>query len=160
MYPDKKPIQSEPIKVAVVPIGRVRPGAPGTTGRCILRFKTPSRRIHWTLQVGWTGTPTLSTKTISIYPMLVDPDYGAPALRLTAVLSGATLPTGYEAESGVKEWEAQIDIASSDVDTENRLYAVMTWEPSLVEMCEAERTYWEGLCTITPVGNIDVGGSL
>lgn len=149
----------EPIKVEVVPIGNVQAGAPGTTAQVALRIKTPSRRIHWMIQIGWNGNPAFTIKTWSLYPLMVDPVNGSAILRLTPVVNSVVLPAGYEAESGVKLWDAVLDFESDDT-VDSRIFAVVTWEPSVVDMCEEERTYWAGRCSVertTPLAL--VGGS-
>lgn len=155
-----KGIKNAPIKFEVIPLGNVRGGAPTDNGIARIRFSTPSRRIHWTLQIGWVGNPSFTTKLWSLYPVMVDPFNGSQMTHLQSVKSAATLPDGYEAESGIKQWEAEINFAV-DTSDEARMYAVMIWEPSLVEMCEEERAYWAGLCSasrVTPL--LDIGTSL
>lgn len=152
-----------PIKVQVIPIGAVVAGAAVDTADTVLRFTSPSRRIHFTLQVGWTipdaATPVI-TGTINLYPMMKDPNHGSNFIRMQPVLSGGNLPDGYEGESGVKDWEADLHFESLDTDP-GRIFAVITWEPSLVEMCEEEHAYWAGLCNAQLVGpQISIGGSL
>ncbi len=150
----------EPIKVDVVPIGNVRPGAPGTSATVRIRFTTPSRRVHWMIQIGWDGNATFDTKTWSLYPLMVDPINGSQILQLQPGVVAEVLPSGYEAESGVKMWEAVLNFESDDTNT-SRIFAVLTWEPSVVDMCEEERTYWAGHCSAerkTPLA--DIGGSL
>jgi hypothetical protein len=147
----------EPIKVQTIPLAAIRENADSASGLTIVRFTAPSRRIHWTLQVGWTGDPTFVTKSWSVYPLLRDLVNGGEIKRLQPVLSGGTLPDGYEAESGVKLWEAEISL-EVDANTAGRIFATIVWEPSLVDMCPEEHAYWAGLCTAERVGPIlDIG---
>lgn len=141
----------EPIKVQTIPIAGVKVNAPVASGTVLLRFTAPSRRIHWTLQVGWTGDPTMVTNSWSVYPLLRDLVNGGPLKRLQPVLSGGTLPDGYEAESGVKIWEAEVNL-EVDSNADGRFFATMVWEPSVVEMCPEEHAYWAGHCNIERVG--------
>ncbi len=152
-------VKVEPIKVTVLPLANVSGSASVNSGQIIVRFWTPSRRIHWTLQVGWvpvnSGVPNAPDVTgdMSIYPLMADTLYGSNFVRMQPVLVAGDLPDGYEAESGVKAWEAVINLESTDTDPA-RIFAVMTWEPSLVEMCEEEHAYWAGLCNIVRVSPI------
>jgi len=154
-------LKVEPIKTQIVPIGAVRSvtGAASDTGSCLIRLKTPSRRIHWTIEIGWTGNPALLTSTWDLYPMMVDPDHGTQSIRLQPVVFGATLPDGYEAESGVKEWEAVLNFATDDSDGRN-IFAVVVWEAAFNDMSDEERAYWASLCSANKVGTIDIGISL
>lgn len=152
----------EPIKTVIVPVGSIVAGA-GGTGETVLRLTSPSRQIHWTLQVGWvvplSTVPDVSG-SMSVYPMMRDPQHGSSLIRMQPVLSGGTLPDGYEAESGVKDWEAVLQFAAGETNP-GRIFAVVTWEPSLIDMCEEERAYWAGLCNAQLAGgSVSVGGSL
>lgn len=147
----------QPIKTQTVPLAGIKANAPNASGTVLVRFTAPSRRIHWTLQVGWTGSPAIVAATWSVYPLLRDFVNGGDIKRLQPVLSGGTLPDGYEAESGVKLWEAEINL-EVDANTLGPIFATMVWEPSLVEMCPEEHAYWAGLCTIERVGPLlDIG---
>jgi len=152
-------LKVEPIKTQVLPIGAVRNGATTDTGSCIIRIKTPSRRIHWMITIGWTGTAGMLTRTWDLYPMMADPDHGSPSIRLQPVVFGGTLPDGYEAESGVKEWEAVLNFAVDDADARS-IFAVIEWQAAFNEMSDSERAYWASLCSANRVGTIDIGASL
>lgn len=152
----------EPIKVQVIPIGAVEAGAPASTGTRVLRLTCPSRRIHFIVNVGWylpgTTNPDISG-SMDVYPMMKDPSYGSQLIRMQPVASNLVLPAGYEAESGVKDWEVELDFDSIDVDP-GRIFATVIWEPSLVDMCEEEHAYWAGLCNAQLVGEqLRIGGS-
>lgn len=141
----------QPIKVQTIPLAAIQENSPNAAGVTIVRFTAPSRRIHWTLQVGWQGAPALTTKSWSVFPLIRDLVNGGEIQRLQPVLSGGTLPDGYEAESGVKLWEAEINL-EVDANTAGRIYATIVWEPSVVEMCPEEHAYWAGLCSAERVG--------
>ncbi len=152
-------IQVEPIKEMVLPIGNIRGGAPSTEGNVRLKISAPSRRIHVSIQVGWTGNPSLLVATWSLFPVMVNKEGGAQ-VRLQPVKSTAALPDGYEAESGVKMWEADLHFITDDI-LDGQVFAVIIWEPSVVDMCEQERAYWAARCEASRLGAaLDIGESL
>lgn len=152
-----------PIKQLVMNLGAIN-GSGVNTGGVIIRLANPTCRLHFTLQIGWSFMPPITDMsntdgTWSFYPMMKDPLNGGQLIRMQPVVSNGTLPDGYEAESGVVDWEAACTFNSTDIDP-GRLFAIVTWQPARgTEMCEDERAYWAGLCNAQVIAPISLGGS-
>ena len=147
MFGQPGQIKVDPVKWQTVDVGNVRAGAVANTGTVRLRLTSPSRRIHWTVQAGWSGTPVMTSATWSLWPVMIDPVHGGRATRLQPVVSAQALPDGYEAESGVVEWEIEMSFAPFTSDAA-RLMCIAKWEPSVLGMSAEERAYWFGQCAL------------
>jgi len=160
-------IASQPIILAnCVP----QSGGIPVSGDTSFEFEVPSRKIHFAVGIvvnpearinitgsTWTLTP-LAGQTALI-------GKGAnPPSPMQPVLNGAPLPDGYEGESGVKRWRAQVHLVLQTTTESNVVGAVIgqvIWEPvpSAIQMTAEERKYGFGFCTAARTGAVLTLGS-
>lgn len=145
----------DPIEVVQLELGTATTiAAVGiTTGTALFRFTNPTKRLHVSVEVGWTPFEVgdfLATSTWQVNP-LGKADAGTFLLQ-PVVAAGSLLPDSYEAETAAKEFEVACTFVTPEAPFEGtkRMIAIVRWEPE-IPMNTEERSYWVARCKAWPL---------
>lgn len=157
-----------PAKVIALRIADVILDGSSNAGTVSLLVYVPTHRIHFSISVGdfphgmfaWGGSTWTLTPMMGNYPPGSGSDLPPPQdmCPLQPVISAGQLPAGFEAESAIRLWKADITFALGarrSITEIGQVMAVATFEAT-GELSNEERAYWQNLCAMKPNGPIPI----